>query len=90
MIAMHEKEMQIKAATEQQRSENEQAKIEADLLKAQMMTQAKREQIQAQILQNEQRVAQGREEAFLDADVKRQKSYMDLQKEIARSRNGQL
>jgi hypothetical protein len=55
-----------------------------------MAAQTKQDQIQAQILQNEQRVAQGREEAFLDADVKRQKSYIDLQKEIARSRNGQM
>ena len=90
MIAMHDKEMAIKQATEQQRAQTEQAKIEADLIKAQMAAQTKQDQIQAQILQNEQRVAQGREEAFLDADVKRQKSYIDLQKEIARSRNGQM
>lgn len=86
MQQMHETEMQVKMQTEAQKSQDTQAKIAADLQKAQMANAQKQQEMQADMLMNEQKIAQDREQAMLNAETARQKTFADLQREIQRAR----
>jgi hypothetical protein len=87
MLQMHDKEMQIKMQTEAQKSQDNNARVMADLEKARMQAMQKQREMDLDVVMNEQRIAQNREQAFLNAETARQKTYADLQKEVARSRN---
>jgi len=86
MQKMHETEMQVKMQTEAQKSQDTQARIQADLMKAQMATEQKQQEMNADIVMNEQKIAQNREAAMLKEETARQKTFADLQREIARAR----
>lgn len=86
MQQMHEKEMQVKMQTEAQKSEDTQARIEADLLKAQMANEQKRREMEMDAIMSEQKIAQDREQSFLNAEMAQRKNFADLQREIARAR----
>jgi len=86
MLQMHETEMQVKMQTEAQKSQDNQARVMADLEKARMQAMQKQREMDLDMISNEQRIAQSREAAFLNAETARQKTYADLQKEVARAR----